>query len=496
MVALDERPVRARGSARQILSHPLSSVLAVAAVLGLIWALLVPPWQSPDETWHFAYAQSLAERFALPGNPTRAAYSSDESLALQAVGALPLTFHPGQARPSWSHAAEQRYLRSAPGVSRSDGGGFNIESSNPPLLYLFDDLPYWVSSSGSAFARLYAMRVWNVLLLLATVTGAWLLAGEIFGRRRLPQLLCAATVGLLPMQTFIGTSVNPDAMLVPLWTLALWMGVRVIRRGARAPDVAWLSALTAAAILTKATSYALVPPALVALGLGWLRRPAGERTAAARRLSPILLLLVGPVLGWVALTQALERPTVNVISAPVGGPPPRPFTPGGFISYLAHFYIPHLPLLSGFAPVTGTPAYRAWVQGGWGEFGWLDVTMPSWVYRVLAVLTLVIVLAVLRYLVAIRDRPRVELLGFLAVALGSLLLLLHVTDYRSILAGNGHLIQGRYLLPLSSLFGVGLALLSVRLPARWRGVFCAAVIGGGLVLQLLALGTIARTYYT
>ena len=42
---------------------PASAARSYVAIVGLCWALLVPPWQSPDELAHFAYAQSLAESF-------------------------------------------------------------------------------------------------------------------------------------------------------------------------------------------------------------------------------------------------------------------------------------------------------------------------------------------------------------------------------------------------------------------------------------------------
>ena len=33
------------------------------------------------------------------------------------------------------------------------------------------------------------------------------------------------------MMTFVSASVSPDSMLYALWTLALWLGVRILRRG-------------------------------------------------------------------------------------------------------------------------------------------------------------------------------------------------------------------------------------------------------------------------
>src|SRR5215212_2809357 len=47
---------------------PLVFLLLATFLVGCAWALLVPPFQAPDENAHVAYVQSLAERGALPGN--------------------------------------------------------------------------------------------------------------------------------------------------------------------------------------------------------------------------------------------------------------------------------------------------------------------------------------------------------------------------------------------------------------------------------------------
>ena len=56
----------------------LAALLAVVAIVGVGWALIVPPWQSPDTVAHFAYAQSLAAGLPLPGDKHRPGVSSDQ----------------------------------------------------------------------------------------------------------------------------------------------------------------------------------------------------------------------------------------------------------------------------------------------------------------------------------------------------------------------------------------------------------------------------------
>lgn len=316
--------VPARVGVRQLAPpRSLAALLAIAVIVGLAWALLVPPWQSPDEISHFAYAQSLGENFALPGNTRRPGLSSDQSFADTTVGATRGAFYPRTAPPNWSRAEYASYLarvRAAHPPSKSDGGGLDSAESNPPLYYLFADVGYLIDSGGTAFGQLYTIRISGVLLLCVTTIAAWLLAGETLGRRRLPQLACASVAGLLPMVTFMSTSVNPDALLYALWTLGLWLGARVINHRVRRWDGVALCAVTAAAILTKATSYALVPPVVMALFVGWLRRPRSERKRDLSFIAAAGIVLLLPVVGWLELAHSLRRAGINGVAVSAAHP--------------------------------------------------------------------------------------------------------------------------------------------------------------------------------
>jgi 4-amino-4-deoxy-L-arabinose transferase-like glycosyltransferase len=478
----------------EIVPRPLAALILATALLGLMWALLVPPWQSPDEPQHFAYAESLAQRFALPGDKHRAAFSTAQGLADSSVGAGREAFYPAAVQPDWSSADYSRYKSEirATSPSASNGGGPNSAAVNPPLYYLYADLAYWVSG-GNSFDHLYAMQIWNVLLLVITVTAAWLLAGEVLGRRRVPQLACAAVAGLLPIESFIATSVNPDSLMVALWALALWLGARVICRGGRRRDMVALGLVTAGAVLTKATSYALVPAALLAILLAYQRCAKPRRRALRRNVGLGLAALAVPILAWLALATALGRSAVNTIQP---GPHPHPFNISQFLSYVWQFYLPRLPSMTLFRETPGLPVYDLWVKEGLGVFGWLDIGMPEWVYKVFAVAMAMIGVGGVALICRFRDRVRLELLAFFALGLVALLAGLHLTDYRAIIAGEPAVIQGRYLLPVLPLLGLTVGMIVTRLRASWRAPATGALIGVLLVLQVLALATIGKAYYT
>ena len=343
--------------------------------------------------------------------------------------------------------------------------------------------------------------------MLATVTGAWLLAGEVFGPRRLLQLVTAAVAGLQPMVGFISTSVNPDALLIALWTFGLWLGARAIRRRAPGRDVIALCGVTAAAILTKETAYGLLPAIVVALAIGWRRRPANARGRAVRPLLAGALTLAVPVVAWIIVIRSTGR-TALTIAPPTASASRHPVALlSGFTDYLWQFYLPRLPGQVPF-PVPalavlpwprqppGPPVWNLWIREGWGVFGWIDVYLPGWVYAALAAVTGTIMVAAGRILSGVRQRADVAVLGFLAVAAASLLAVVHVVEYETLSGGNGPTTQGRYALPLISLFGLATALVVSRLPRRAQGAAVAVVIVGLLGLDVLALGTVAGSYYT
>ncbi|MDQ3936492.1 MAG: DUF2142 domain-containing protein, partial [Actinomycetota bacterium] len=242
------------------LRSPLTPLLGVVAILVLAWSVAVPPFQVPDEVGHFAYVQSIAEGQGRPDQGT-ADYSTEQdwakflSLAIRSHSDTDL-------KPAWDASAERAWERvdaQLGDADRRDVGSLGAQVLHPPLYYGYEAVAYEAASGGDLFDRLQLMRLWSGLLMLVTTTGAWLLVGELTGRDRVLQLAGAACVGLQPMATFVSAGVNPDAALFATFSIALWLGVRVLRRGPSWGSVAALLAVVAAAALVKPAGMALLP---------------------------------------------------------------------------------------------------------------------------------------------------------------------------------------------------------------------------------------------
>jgi hypothetical protein len=498
-----------RRAAARLRSVPasLALLLCAVAVIGACWALLNPAGQAPDEPPHIGYAQEIAEDFDLPDESPGMTYSPEWELSMMRSNALQ-TAQMLLTQPAWSRLAERRWRRAdarLPAGNRADGGhadaarGPNPARANPPAYYLYSAVAYR-ATGGDFFDRLYAMRLWSVLLLVLATAATWLLIGELFGPRRELQLAGAALLGLQPMAAFVSSSVNPDSLLIASFALAMWLGVRVLRRGLTLWTGVGLGAAAALAVLTKGTGYALVPGVALALAVGAHRlgsrgsagvTKAGVARAGVVRAGAGALTFAVPVGIWLAVARALDRSPVNEVPSPGAGAVHHV----GLVDYLWQFYLPKPPFLGAVPGISKLPAYDVWIKTGWGAFGWLEVRFPEPVYIVLAALTVGLLLGGLW--AAFGRRPRLDawIAAFLGLIVVGLLAGLHWIEWRQLNAQGIAFNQGRYLLPLVPVLGACAAGVLALLPARSRAPAVGALVGGMFVLQLFALGINAARFY-
>jgi 4-amino-4-deoxy-L-arabinose transferase-like glycosyltransferase len=497
---------------------PLALLLVVVALFGAGWALIVPAWGNADEDAHFAYSQTLAELGDLPGHGDRGV-STEQRLSMTLTNTDETTVV-ASAKPEWSRAFERRFDREQGAAARDDGGSGRSSTANyPPAYYLYETVPYRLAAGADIFTRLYAMRLFSLLWLLVTTAAAWLLAGEVFGRRRQLQLVTAAAVGLWPTVAWISSSVNPDGMLIAFWSLSTWLAVSLVKGNRSAVRAAALCACVGLALVTKATAFALVPPAAFALGVAaWEARGRVDlrRLAATAAVIAPLALLVG---GWALVAHANGRsPYAQAAlvssaanSSAAGGASGEPTTrapsANEFASYLWQYYLPQLPFQHEinftFPAISRYPAYQTWLAGGWANFGWANVWFPSWVYLIFLGATALALGALA--LTAVRrlrapgpwrpGRRTLRVAILLAVTAGALLAGLHWTEFNMWLEQHPPFLQGRYILPLAPLFALALAQATRAFARRWQPAAQAAVLGSLVVLQLACLGLEASRYY-
>lgn len=459
----------------------------MAAVAAVAWTCVLPPVQGPDEDGHVAYAQKIAETRTIPwsasGTPADpgSPYSTELAYALT-FGAVTQAWRNPFARPARTDADVRIWERQSAALDPGSGGngGFTPAMKNPPLYYVYAALAYAATPSGSIFDRVFAMRLANLPALLAVIAFAWLIAGELFGRRWL-QTLATAAVALQPQLLHMTAVVNPDVFLAAIWTAAIYAMTLIVKRGLSRGRLVALAALVVASCLTQPRGLAIVVPAAVALGVAvWDRRGAVDRRVRAAAIAAVAAVAVAAVavFGVYALGGDLTVQRARQ-----------------FGSYVWQFYLPEL----GFMTPSISPNYGVGqvFDRFFGGFGMLEATFSGSVYRALKVAALVLGGLALAGIVARRRellrRPGLAIVY--AAAVGGYLALLHAAAFRSLLETSDPVITGRYLLPLVALYGVAIALGVSWLPRRWGPVAGGALISGLVILQLSAVGVLFARFY-
>ena len=484
-------PRRARGRARRRLSLPLAVIVLVAVIEALAWTIALPPLQGPDEISHIAYVERLAETRSIPwypgGPPAQPGprTSTEAAAAARFGGILAESQNPAALAPG-SDPEVELWKRQPAREDRSDraDGGYTNAMGNPPLYYLYAAVPYLATYPLDFFDRAFAVRLANLLPLVAVIVFTWGIAGLLMRRRSL-QVLCTAAVALSPQFTQAAAVVSPDMLLAAEWTAFFYLGLLTLKRGPTRARTAGILALAVASSLTHGRGIAMLAPAALVLAVAWwrARRPGGA-------------LAWSVVAGAAALTlatayAALRYATLGQLNAVSGRE---------FASYIWQFYLPKLP----FMQTTFRPDWTvrdAFVDRFYGTFAQFEVFFSPHVMTLLAWLTAgAVVLAVVGLVSRLRaGRVRgAELWALVLLIAGAVAYLLdaHIAAYRSLASGSSDpVITGRYLLPLISIYGLGTALAVSWLPRRLAGIGGGVVLAGLALLQLASMGILVERFY-
>jgi len=401
----------------------LSAILLAYAVLAILYALLTPAWQVPDEPAHYNYIRQVAEEGCCPAL-TAADWDAAYLATLTASGFDPQ--HLG------------------------DLASVQYEDHQPPLYYLLAAPVYRLSGGSLTALRLFSAVIGAGVILC--VYGVARAAGAGAPLR----LGAAAFAAFLPQHVAILAGVNNDSLaglIAGAGTLLAVLhatGRLPVRRGALL-----LGGVLGLGFLTKASTFLLGPLAVLAIFLRW-RREEGRRVTGLLRVGALCLLpaLLLGALWWgrnLALYGWPDFMGLGRHDAVVAGQPRTAdwIAAEGLAGWLAE-------------------GARVTFQSFWGQFGWMGVPMPGWVYAALLAFTLLSAAGLI--LLAIRARreglPPATRDALIVLAALAVLGLAQYAYYNLTFVQ----FQGRYLYPAMSALALGFA-------GGWAG--WAALAEGG-----------------
>jgi 4-amino-4-deoxy-L-arabinose transferase-like glycosyltransferase len=323
--------------------HKLILALIVLGFLfvGVLYVVKTPDWQVPDEPAHYNYIRQLAEERRLPVLES-GDYDQDY------LGRLTNERFP----PELSLAAVE------------------YEDWQPPLYYLLA-APIYLLFNGA----LLPLRLLSLLLGAVVVLLAYAIAAAVFPDRPLIALGTAAFVAFLPQHVAMMAGVNNDSLTEPLIAVALLM-ILLWSRGDRRANAgqSWLLGLGVVlglGLVTKATFLPIALTVALAILIVWWRDPERKWQQLFQTLGLVFIPAVLIAAPWwlrnIATYGGLDiYGTANHDAVVVG----QPRTADWIETY-------------GLGPWL-----ERWVtftfQSFWGQFGWMGVLMPTWLYRALA----------------------------------------------------------------------------------------------------------------
>ena len=337
-------------------------LLALYLLLASLFSIVTPPFEAPDEIWHFAFVQHLVTQRTLPVTEpkTHALWRQQgtQAPAYYAAAAL-LTVLIDQSDFS------ELFARANP--HRAVGRPDTAINRNFLIHHQQTERFPWSRS----ILALHVARLFSVFLGAVTVYAVYRTLHLLLPPQN--ALLGAAFAAFLPQFVFISASVSNDNAVNTTAALVLWQLTEMMVEGGR-PQRSRLLKLGAAlglALLSKLSGLGLVGVSTIAiLWLAWRNRnlcPIFDATLWTA--VPAILLagwwylrnwrLYGDPLAW-------EMWEANILLRVI------PAGPSQILSELGGLE-----------------------RSFWGLFGWLNLPYPAWVYLGLRVIAAVVALGLL-----------------------------------------------------------------------------------------------------
>ena len=433
-------------------------ILVVYFALATLFAVTTPPWQNPDEPAHYNYIAFLVNEGHLP--------------------LLQMGDYDG---------AHLEQLKGAKFASDLSIATLRYEFHQPPLYYLLAAPLYWLTGGDLLALRLFSVALGGGIVLLVFACARTVLPDSPF-----IALGSAAFAAFLPMHLALMASVNNDAvaeLVIAAAMLALLRWQRLHDTGqAGSRHLIAISVLIGLGFLTKATTYILLPVALIVVAAASVRGRAGRPLPAKAQLKRFATLLT-PAL-FLGLPLWVRNSLVY-----------------GDLDFLGLAWhdavVTGQPTTAAWIAENGWSAYweRAWTstsESFWGVFGWLGVFMDGRIYTALFILSVMAAVGVVFLRLAVVRSGRGSLFSLSSPWIA--LLLLWLATFAAYVWYNAGFIQhqGRYLFPAlptwSLLFALGWWAVLERRASIAAGGLLLAAAGGMAALRFLLDGSMAGSF--
>ncbi len=369
---------------RQLKRHrAIALIVLLFVVLGTLYSVASPLFETPDEVWHYLYVKHFADGKGLP------VYEEGVTFPMrQEASQPPLYYLLNGWATAWIDTSDVetviQYNPHAAIGTPSAWGNRNVTSHTP-----YEVFPY----RGTALAA-HLGRLLSILMGAGTVVCTYAIARRLFPHPDWLAPAAAAFNAFVPQFIFIHASINNDVLTTLLAALSLWLLVCIAQDGASIGRLCALGAVLGLAALSKLNGLVLLPLSAVVLTLLACRR--GQRWALVLwgAYTYASAALVG---GWWYLRNWMLYGDPFGLNLMFAVMPKRAQRPS-----LAEL----LRLLDGA------------LKSFFGVFGWFNIAMEPWMYQLLELGLVVAVLGLARFFYSRfvqRGRTDLESVGLLVL---------------------------------------------------------------------------------
>ncbi len=394
---LAERGQRLSEPSNRLSTHHFCLLFICAAylVVAALFAVYTPPWQSPDEPAHYNYVAQVAERGCCP-----VIEMDDWNLAYL------------------SQLTSQRFA-----LELLDNlGALQYEDHQPPLYYLLASVVYKLTNGS-----LIGLRLFSALIGLGVILSTYSIGRVMYPEHPWIGLGAAAFATFLPQHVAILASVNNDGLAEVVIGVTLLTTVMYLKQGLQTsartrphreflrlravslqPTPFVLGVLVGVGFLTKASTYFLAAVVPLAIILKWWMEYKPGVVVGAQRAAPLRDLLTRLTLYLIPALLLGAMWWVRNIGV-YGWP--------DFLGLAQHdLVVADQPRAADFIADNGWQAYlnRAFGEtfnSFWGQFGWMALPMPPWIYRGFQILLLVVVGGWVMDVTVLRRRTQKNVVG-------------------------------------------------------------------------------------
>jgi hypothetical protein len=308
--------------------HALALLMAFAFAHSLIYALIIPLWQAPDEPMLFEYAALTAELGRIPHSLDRSALLEQrilDSMNQQQFWSFVLQKPPATAPATFAAATDYFWM------PRQVAG-------DPPGYFALAGFALRIAPNKQIDAQALLLRLLNALLMPALALCAYATACELIppGAATAMPLAVTAMVVFQPMFNVINSAIGNDSLANLMAGIICWRWMRIIRTGATWRESMLLAVVLLAGLLIKRT---ILPYVLIigATGLIVLLMRIWQHGQRSRNALAAGLFIAGfacvawantqidrsSVWGWYRLgsqqpAMVLQQPTGPVLMIPAG----------------------------------------------------------------------------------------------------------------------------------------------------------------------------------